>query len=106
MGSLYALSWAAGSNGYVFAGTGTGVLRTTDYGNTWTQSGNLLANDRIYSLSVGPRGYLYAGASGGVFVSTDVGNSWDNIGLVNRFVYSMAVSLTGQIFAGTDRWYI
>lgn len=50
-GSLTPISWAAGSNGYVYAGIGSGILRTTDNGNTWVLLNNGLTNNLIFSLS-------------------------------------------------------
>ncbi len=102
-GSLTPISWAAGINGYVYAGTDSGVLRTTDNGNTWVLLNNGLTNDLIFSLSVNQNGIAYAGTGGGgINVSSDGGNSWSYLGLTNRRIWSIDLISSNQIFAGTD----
>ncbi|MEO8169169.1 MAG: hypothetical protein ABI623_13030 [bacterium] len=46
----------------------SGVIRSTDYGNTWFAINEGLLNRRVRSLAVGSDGYLYAGTqSAGLF---------------------------------------
>lgn len=108
-GSLTPISWAASSNGYVYAGvnsysgTNLGILRTTDNGNTWMQLNNGLANNLVLSLLVNPNGDVYAGtAGGGIYLSSDNGNSWSYLGLMDRHVWSLNLISSNEILAGTD----
>jgi hypothetical protein len=81
----------------LFAGTGSGVFRSTDGGTSWTAAG--LTNTYVQSLAVSGTN-LFAG-SVGVFRSTDSGTSWTATGLTNTYyVYAFAVSDT-NLFAGT-----
>ena len=103
-GSVRAL--AINSSGHIFAGTyGSGVFRSTDNGNTWTNVNNdNLRYCYVYALAINSSGYIFAGTYGsGVFRSTDNGNTWTQInnGLTNIYVYSLTVSSNGYIFAGT-----
>jgi FlgD Ig-like domain len=64
-------------------GPATGLLRTTDGGNTWTQLGAVdLAGQRIWAVL--PRGNtILVGTTGGMFRSTDGGASFQNISNMN-----------------------
>jgi photosystem II stability/assembly factor-like uncharacterized protein len=55
------------------------ILRTHDYGKTWTQIGQgLPVTDFVSVVRADPlkQGLLYAGTASGVFVSFDDGNQW------------------------------
>jgi photosystem II stability/assembly factor-like uncharacterized protein len=55
------------------------ILRTHDFGKTWTQIGQgLPATDFVSVVRADPirQGLLYAGTASGVFVSFDDGNQW------------------------------
>ncbi len=102
-GSLTALSWTAGPNGYVYAGTDSGILRTTDNGNTWVQLGNVLTNTDVLSLLANPNDNVYAGTPGqGIYLSSDEGSTWNHSGLTKRYVWSVNLISSDQIYAGTD----
>jgi photosystem II stability/assembly factor-like uncharacterized protein len=105
------LSLAINSAGDVFAGThGGGVFRSTDEGATWTQANTGLGgNTMVWSLAVNARGDIFAGIANGTFGygvmrSIDNGNTWEllNSGLTDTFVYSLAITPTDHIFAGTN----
>lgn len=64
-------SYAENSLGHLFCGSksdyayaGKGVIRSTDYGNTWENIKDGLANCDIHSLAVDSDDYLYAGTWG------------------------------------------
>jgi photosystem II stability/assembly factor-like uncharacterized protein len=70
----YALAFSPGSQGSLFAGTGSGVYRLANGG--WQPAG--LAGTTIASLAFHPvrPGWLFAGAVGGAFISKDGGSTW------------------------------
>jgi photosystem II stability/assembly factor-like uncharacterized protein len=87
-----ALLFAPG--GYVFAGTTTGLCRTSDAGTSWDSvafSG--LPSSFVSCLAAHPGGDLFAGcpstinSAGGLFRSTDSGDHWTQV-----FVYGYGLS--------------
>ena len=72
-----------GSSAKLYAGTATGVFRSTDGGVTWTKPGSGFLGDYITKLALYPKtsssrnDVLYAGTEGaGIWVSLDSGASW------------------------------
>ena len=51
------------------AGTGSGVFRSTNSGNTWTSLGTGVTNQKVYSLAINPLtpSILYVGTNSGIF---------------------------------------
>lgn len=82
----------------LYAGTYSGIYRSTNNGNSWTSTS--INNKAV--LSFAPSGNnLYAGTNiSGVLLSTDYGVSWNQTGLNNQFVYSVAVN-NNYVYAGT-----
>ena len=63
----------------VFAGSwGSGVLKTTDGGASWSASNGSLTTVNVTALAIDPSmpSTLYAGTDVGVFKSTDGGQGW------------------------------
>ncbi len=63
----------------ILAGTeGFGVLRSTNYGNDWTNASTGMVPKEIVDIeqSRAPAGTLYAGTAAGMYVSSDDGRSW------------------------------
>lgn len=82
----------------IFAGTGNGVYKSTDYGVTWTQTS--LNNRDVESLAI-RENYLFAGTYVfGIYKSTDNGNTWIQTSLTNNTVLTLLVK-ENYIFAGT-----
>jgi photosystem II stability/assembly factor-like uncharacterized protein/transposase-like protein len=100
---LYVNSLAVnGSN--IFAGTfGSGVFLSNNNGTSWTAAVNSgLTCDTVFCFAVSGSN-IFAGTASGVFLSTNNGTSWTAVksGLpTNSFIRSLAVSGTGEIFAG------
>ncbi len=110
------ISLATNESGTLFAGTGTGngtpsggkgVLRSTDNGDTWTQTS--LSTHYIFNI-VYKNNVLLAGSrsdNGGLFRSTNNGSTWSaaNTGLSDApnglDIYSLGVDPNGNFFAGT-----
>lgn len=93
-----------------FAGTiGSGVLKTTDGGTSWTTANVGLATTNIVALAIDPSTptRLYAATDLGVFKSIDGGQSWAaaNLGLdwQGDVVYPLAVDprSPATLYAGT-----
>jgi photosystem II stability/assembly factor-like uncharacterized protein len=87
------------SGGTIFAGTDSGLFRSTDSGTSWTAVDSGLGKKPVRSFAMSG-GNLFAGTSGyGIFLSTNNGASWTAI-VVGPIVLSLAVS-GGNLFAGT-----
>lgn len=93
----------------IFAGTTTGVLKTTNSGVLWSAANSGLTNLNIRTIVMDPTNsqVLYVGTStGGVFKTTNGGASWtaSNSGLTNLKILSLAVhpSTTSTLYVGTD----
>jgi hypothetical protein len=72
---------------------GSGLIKTTDGGSTWTPINNGLTSLSVLDLVLSPPLTVYAATMGGVFKSTNGGNNWSaaNGGLGAQPVYSLAI---------------
>jgi len=97
------------SNGHIFLVGGSGIVRSTDMGETWA----LLGVSRTRGTCLGPiafnaSGEIFVGSgptdesSGGIYRSVDNGDTWtltsfpDSLG-----AGALAINANGDIFAGT-----
>ena len=81
----------------------SGVLRSSDYGVSWTEADSCLGGS-ANSLAVSGKN-IFAGTDKGVFLSTNYGISWSavNSGIpVNLAIATFAVS-GPNVFAGSDK---
>jgi len=62
----------------IFAGTGNGLFRSTDGGQTWQSLHDGLRDENIQALVISPSepSMIYAGTSKGIFLSEDGGDHW------------------------------
>ena len=109
-GDVYSI--IADSSGLVLAGTGNGIFRSTDFGNSWDLVSSLSMewggftfgdNDTIYGVSIGGNGFLR---------STNKGMEWETIGNLGGYctvnddggiIYSGGINNQGTgIFKSTD----
>jgi hypothetical protein len=61
----------------IYAGTRTGILRSTNYGVNFTFSNNgIPANSWVWDIAADSAGIVGAATSRGVFISSNQGNSW------------------------------
>lgn len=98
------LSLIESSDEVYFAGTGSGVYRSTDYGLNWSFVHAGGGNGYVYSFVFDHSNNLFIGTgSGGVYMSVDNGNEWQQInsGLTHLGVYSLAVNSINEVFAVT-----
>jgi ligand-binding sensor domain-containing protein len=100
------ISFAVTASGDLLAGTyGSGVFRSSDSGESWTQIG--LVDEAVNALAINSDGHLFAGTgfvgfNGWVYRSLDDGISWTQLSLTGNHIHAIAVSSAGNVFAGTD----
>jgi len=90
------------SNNFLFAGTQTGIYRSSDSGLTWETTG--LTSPAVKSLATNSSDVVFAGTdSNGVFCSTNYGVSWEslNAGLADTAITALYCDADGYLFAGT-----
>ncbi len=97
------------SNGTILLGTATGVYRSTDYGNSWSQTGPRFQSSgpfyTVRALEMNSAGQILAATyGGGVYVSKDSGVTWidANSGLPSHNIQSVGISRKGQAYAATQ----
>ncbi len=105
-GAVNALATVPGNGQLVFAGTTSGVFRSTNAGASWSATA-LTRNTRAVVVDPQHPGDVYAGTYGyGVSVSTDAGVTWNemNAGLTCNKVLSLALrsGTEPMLFAGTE----
>jgi photosystem II stability/assembly factor-like uncharacterized protein len=86
----------------IFAGTSSGIYKTTSSENHWSAANNGLSSLSVPSI-VANNNLVFAASNDGVFISKDNGLSWIpyNSGLTNLHVSSLTVS-GAAVFAVTD----
>lgn len=92
-------------NNFIFAGSDSGVFRTTDLGGSWTSVKNGHTSDYVNSLYASNTGKIYSACQDGkVYRSTDNGLNWSQInsGLGNLPAYFITVNSLGYIFIGSS----
>jgi photosystem II stability/assembly factor-like uncharacterized protein len=92
-------------NNNIYAGVwGTGIMRTTDGGNTWQILNNGLTNLFITDILFNKSGHLFVSTmGGGIFRSTNKGVAWTQFGtgILYPNVKALAIYPNGWLFAGT-----
>ena len=94
------LSYTAG--GPILAGLdGTGIIRSTDNGGTWSTTS--LTNNNIRQMVVANNGDVLAASNTGIFKSTDDGDTWalSNNGLTNTNIIALNKNTLGVLFCVT-----
>lgn len=79
--------------GVLYAGTRSGLFKSTDGGTTWVRSNQGLRRDRVYDVAVAPSdsSVVYAGMVDGVYASFDGGASWQKTAYLNGAALAVAV---------------
>lgn len=107
-GNLTINSIAFNSSNWVYAATNSGVYRSTDNGNSWTNIGP--ADSVVSAVAVGADGQIFAGMqssfSGGLRRSTDEGSHWTTVIIDTLFMYSppvhfLAINSIGYVLASS-----
>ena len=104
------LSFATGTEGLMFAGSGydIGIIRSFDFGETWDTVFYVPGwEEYVFDITISPDGMLYAGTTawlgngGGVYRSLNNGDTWEHVGLLYYYIQSLAVNTNGDLFAGS-----
>jgi photosystem II stability/assembly factor-like uncharacterized protein len=98
-GPAYALQSSAGN---VFCGTGNGVFKSPDHGQSWNAANSGLERKVINAIAANSSGIFISVYSSGVYMSADNGVSWTarNNGLTDFIITSLYAS-DSCIYAGT-----
>jgi len=95
----------------LFAGTGHGLFRSIDSGESWIESKQGLFSQDIKALAVDPKDpqLIYAGTPKGIFKSEDQGESWSEwfdqaSGLTSVFINDLLINpnQTETLYAATQ----
>jgi hypothetical protein len=95
-------SLALSPNSTIYAGTGSGVYRTTNIGTNWQAPSNFNTNTSIYGLTVIDNNIIFAAAYGnGILRSMDGGINWAQVLRVSGFGATKIIynAKTGHLFA-------
>ena len=99
---------AVTADGYVFAHTDAGILRSSDNGETWSTAHSGIEPGGVSCFLAHSRGFMLASVyyneeSNNIYRSSDYGASWEKVGagLTNLATISLTESITGNIYAGT-----
>jgi hypothetical protein len=87
----------------VYAGTTSGVFKSTDGGATFASASTGLTNTSVSSFAINPLhpSNVFVGTAGGVFQSRDGGSTWQSMSL-DQYVFSLAIDSNGRfLHAGT-----
>ena len=98
--------FATNPAGQIYAGTGQGILSSTDNGDTWTILSNQIEGG-VASLLVDSGDVMYGGSNsvipsnaGGLYRSTDQGLNWTRIASPGPTIAPLAMLPNGYIYAG------
>jgi photosystem II stability/assembly factor-like uncharacterized protein len=70
-------SIAVNASGHIYAGTGSGIYKSTDNGDSWISIGSELNNQSINSIFLGSNGLVLVGTSeNGIYRSINDGATW------------------------------
>ncbi len=86
------------AGGFVFAGTDSGVFRSSNDGQNWSAANNGLGSKMVYSIAFGPGENggdttLFAGTGGGLYESTDYGTTWTLMGSPTEWQFASSGSV-------------
>ena len=90
---------------------GGGVFKSTDGGHNWKQLPNQPGSRRMmYGIAVDPSNpkrivWGACGNTAGVYVSEDAGDSWKKAEGLNDWIFNVAVTPKGTIYAGGNQLY-
>lgn len=89
----------------IFLGTlSSGVFRSDNGGQSWTEINSNITNKMIWSISIVDNTVFVGTATGGLYRSTDNGNSWiaSNSGIVSTTIIKSVVKFNNKFFAASS----
>ncbi len=86
------------NNDDIYVGTGNGIFKSTDNGDSWSQYGMIGSAE---SIAFNDSGHVFAGNSSAVYRSTDDGASWTPLP-TGGGTRTVAVAPNGYVFAGCE----
>src|SRR5829696_833302 len=95
------------SSSTVYAGTGSGVFKSSDGGETWRSANRGLSDTDLFDLAADPQHSttLYAATASGVFKSTNAAATWEVTGLTKMNAIAVAVHprRSATVYVANDR---
>lgn len=90
-------------NGYIFAGTGGGVYRSMDHGDSWQKLEDGIGDVFVQCFASNLNNYIIVGTQkDGLLLSKNFGDSWTNVGFKNISISSVAFDSKNFAYIGTD----
>ncbi len=89
----------------ILAGSYGGVYRSTDSGQSWTESSNGMGSPPLYIRRLifdGNRVFALRDLQAGAYVSTDSGRTWSPVGLTGVWINDVA-TIDTNVFVGTNQ---
>lgn len=98
------LETIVGNKDVQFIGSGYGVFRSTNYGNSWVKMGNgMPSNINSSSIAVYESVVIVTNGTSGIYRSVDLGESWTYTSVPNLFSgKALSVSSDGIFYLGSD----
>ena len=103
---------AAASSSVLYAGS-VGIFKSTDSGNTWSETNDAGITSAIKAISVDSIGVVYAGNGHGLYRSSDQGDSWNHQTTIGTLEIDMirtnaagtvvAAGIGSEVHRSTDR---
>ncbi len=91
------------SNETVYVGMGSGLRRSVDGGNTWTNFNNGLLGGKVFTIIRDKKNRLLAGTyRDGIYQWSEEKKKWLNIGFPENRINCFTISPDSSLFIGTD----
>uniref|UniRef100_A0A7V0Z5V8 T9SS type A sorting domain-containing protein n=1 Tax=candidate division WOR-3 bacterium TaxID=2052148 RepID=A0A7V0Z5V8_UNCW3 len=102
-GTIYDIKVGSTKANTLYAGTSSGVFKSTNAGANWTNTG-LSANVQAVLINPSNENEFYAATTAGIYKSTSGGGAWTlmNNGLFNTNTTSLGVYPNNWLFCGTN----
>jgi len=102
-GTVYDIKIGSTKANTLYAGTSSGVFKSTNAGANWTNTG-LSANVQAVLINPSNENEIYAATSNGIYKSTNGGGGWTlmNTGLLNTNTTSLGIYPNNWLFCGTS----
>jgi len=102
-GTVYDIKIGSTKANTLYAGTSSGVFKSTNSGANWTNTG-LSANVQAVLINPSNENEIYAATSNGIYKSTNGGGGWTlmNNGLLNTNTTSLGIYPNNWLFCGTN----